>query len=65
MKKLTKEEQKAEAYEAYEAITDPLWEDFKTLQAPAYEAYLAKCKKIDEQGTIKIIDGKRYMLVEE
>jgi len=55
MKKLTKQEQKDEALEAYEAIA-----------GSAYDAYQAKCREIDERADdIKIIDGKKYKLVEE
>ena len=49
----TKRKRKYEALKAYRAI-----------QIPAKEAYLAKCKEIDGED-IKIIDGKRYKLVEE
>jgi len=56
MKKLTKQEQKDEALEAYIAI-----------QAPALKVYLAKCDEIEQQedDDIRIIDGKRYKLIEE
>ena len=52
----TKQEQKDEALEAYIAI-----------QAPALKAYLAKCDEIEQQedDDIRIIDGKRYKLIEE
>jgi len=49
----TKEEQKEEAQKAYKAIVDP-----------AREIYLAKLREIDEDD-IKIINGKKYKLVEE
>ncbi len=48
-----KQQRKDEAYKAYEAI-----------QGPAWEAYKAKIKEIDGED-IKIIDGKRYKLIEE
>jgi len=58
MKKLTKQEQKLEALEAYEAIIDPAYEAmkrpqreaFEAIAVPAWKAFLAKCKEIDEQG---------------
>jgi len=55
MKKLTKQEQKDEALEAYIAI-----------QAPALKVYLAKCDEIEQQedDDIRIIDGKKYKLIE-
>ena len=50
---MTKQEQKDEAFKAYEAIRDP-----------AFKTYEAKCKEIDAQeDEIKIIDGKRYKLI--
>ena len=60
MKKLTKEEQKEEAYEAYRAIENEAWETCEETENPAwiayeeirllaYDAYQAKCKEIDEQ----------------
>jgi len=57
MKKLTKQEQKDEALAAYEAITDSLWEDFKTLQAPALEVYLLRLREIDKENLKKIEEG--------
>jgi len=42
MKKLTKEEQKDEAYEAYKAKTDPAEKAYNAIIDPAWEAYLAK-----------------------
>ena len=55
MKRLTKLEQKIEARKAYDAII-----------VPALKIYEAKCKEIDKQkDDIKIIDGKRYKLIEE
>jgi len=73
---LTKQEQKAEAWEAYEAIAeparkayytivDPAWKAYEVIADPAWEAYEAKCREIDKQETIKIIDGKRYRLIEK
>ena len=51
---MTKQEQKEQAWKKYHAI-----------QAPAWEEYQAKCKKINEQcDVIKIIDGKEYRLVD-
>ena len=54
----TKQQQKDEVWEAYEAIREP-----------AYEAYEAKLKKIDKQEeegeTIIKVKGKRYKLIED
>jgi len=44
MKKLTKEEQKAEAWEAYKAT-----------RAEALQAYYAECEEIDEQKEDKLV----------
>ena len=64
-------------YEAYEAIADSAWKAYEAIADSAYKAYEAiidpalkdyeaKCKEIDEQkDVIKIIDGKRYKLIEE
>ena len=49
---MTKQEQKDRAYAEYNAIREP-----------AYKEYQAKCNEIDEQD-IKIIDGKKYKLVD-
>jgi len=65
MKKLTKREQKNEAWKVYHAIIDPAMEAYEAIQAPAWEAYNAKCREIDQQkDDIRIIDGKRYKLIE-
>jgi len=55
MKKLTKQEQKDEA-----------WESYKAIQASAWKFYKAKYDEIDQQkdDDIRIIDGKRYKLIE-
>jgi len=45
MKKLTKQEQKAEAYEVYRAKHKKI----EGQKYQAWEAYDAKCKEIDEQ----------------
>jgi len=61
---MTKQEQKNEAYKAYEAIKDPADKTYKAIINPAFKAYLAKCEEIDAQeDEIKIIDGKRYKLI--
>jgi len=78
MKKLTKREQKEKAWEAYEAIQAPAWKAYQAIEAPAWKAYqaikdpawkayLAKCDEIEQQedDDIRIIDGKRYKLIEE
>ncbi len=52
---MTKQEKKDKAWKEYEEIKKPVWKE-----------YLAKCDEIDEQEEdIKIIDGKRYKLIEE
>jgi len=65
MKKLTKEKEKDVALEAYHAIKAQAEEIYHAITGLAWKTYNAECKEIDERGTIKIIDGKRYMLVEE
>jgi len=87
IKKLTNKEQKAQAWETYqaikvsadeafEAIEAPAWKTYQAIKFPAdkacqaikvsaWKAYQAKCKEIDEEEHIKIIDGKRYKLMEE
>jgi len=78
MKKLTKQEQKDEAWEAFSAIVNPAKEALdaivkpareacQAIEAPAWKAYLAKCDEIEQQkdDDIRIIDGKRYKLIEE
>jgi len=61
---MTKQEQKNEAYKAYEAIKDPAFKAYLAIRDPAHEDYLAKCEEIDAQeDEIKIIDGKRYKLI--
>ena len=49
MKKLTKQEQKAEAYVAFEARVDPALEAYYAIRESAWEAYDARLKEIDEQ----------------
>ena len=60
----TKQEQKDEALEAYQAIqapawkvykaiTDPAWESYNAIQAPALEAYKAKCDEIDASEVVE------------
>jgi len=55
----------APAREAYEAIEVSADEAYQAIEAPLWKAYQAKCKQIDEEEHIKIIDGKRYKLMEE
>ena len=50
----TKQQQKDLAYTAYEELV-----------VLAGEVYDEKIRKIDEQNDIKIIDGKRYKLIED
>ena len=51
---MTKQEQRDVAWEAYEALTQPAW-----------KAYLAEQKRIDNEPDEDIIevDGKRYQLI--
>ena len=72
---MTKQEQKNKAFKAYEAIMAPAFKTYEAIRDSAYKdyedtidqafkAYLAKCKEIYEQeDEIKIIDGKRYKLI--
>ena len=74
---MTKQEQRIEALKVYYAIKGPAWKAYEEIEQPAakaYEAianqaekiYIAKCREIDKQkDDIKIIDGKRYKLIEE
>jgi len=74
---MTKQEQKDEAYKvyldirdqafkAYKAIIDPAYKAYLAIRDPACEDYEAKCEEIDAQeDEIKIIDGKRYKLINE
>jgi len=55
MSKPTKQEQKDEAWKAYEAIKEP-----------AYEAYKARVNEIDalpDDPDVIIVDGKEYKLI--
>jgi phage gpG-like protein len=38
---MTKKEQRAAAWKAYEAIQRPAWKDYKTIEEPALKAYEA------------------------
>ena len=73
---MTKQEQKNEAFKTYETIRDQAFKTYETIIAPAKKTYLtiidpakktylAKCEEIDAQeDEIKIIDGKRYKLID-
>ncbi len=62
---MTKQQQKEQAYKEYEAIIAPAYKEYLAIEEPALKEYKAKCKEIDEQEEdIKIIDGKRYKLVD-
>ena len=78
--KLTKEERKAIAYEEYEKSRAPAWKEYEKIINPAlkeyekirklaWKEYEKKCKEIDDEPEevekIKIIDGRKYKLVEE
>ena len=74
---MDKEQQKKEAWKVYQAKIDPAYKAYRAIvdsaikvyfktADPALKACEAKCKEIDEQeDVIKIIDGKRYKLIEE
>jgi len=65
MKKLTKQELKDQAYKAHRATLDLAWKTYAATEEMAQGIYLAKLRKIDKQGEdIKIIDGKKYKLVD-
>ena len=80
MKQLTKQQQKAEAEEEYNAIVDPAWTAYCAIADPAYkayaaivdpalEAYEAKIKEIyaqaDKVEQIITYDGRQYKLIGE
>ena len=80
MKQLTKQQQKDEAREAYdaiadpawnayEAIVDPAWNAYHAIVSPAYKAYNAKLKEInaqpDKAAQIITKNGRQYKLIEE
>jgi len=55
-----------QADKAYDAIVDPAYQAYNAIVDLARNAYNAKCKEIDEQGEdIRVINGKRYKLIEE
>ena len=69
---MTKQEQRAAAWKAYEAIQVPAretyeairvpaWEAYRAIEVPAWEAYEAELKKIDNEPDEDIIevDDKR------
>jgi len=73
---MTKQEQKAAAWEAYRAIKEPAWKAYEAIQVPAREAYRAikepawkayeaELERIDNEPDEDIIevDGKRYQLI--
>ena len=47
----------------YLAIKDKAYKEYEAIQETAFEEYGTKCGAIDEQD-IKIIDGKRYRLID-
>ena len=65
----TKQQQKDEAREAYDAIVDPAWNAYHAIVSPAYKAYNAKLKEInaqpDEAAQIITKNGRQYKLIEE
>ena len=73
-KHMTKQEQKDKAYAEYQAIIEPACKKYRATREQAFKEYRAtreqankeyqsKCNEIDEQD-IKIIDGKKYKLVD-
>jgi len=69
MNKPTKQEQRIEAYEAYEAIRDPAYEAYEAIQVPALKAYKAKLEAINAQPeepeeTITH-NGRKYRLIKD
>ena len=66
---MTKEQQKVEANKVYRAIIDPAFKAYEAIVDSARKAYQAKIEEIEEideqDDIIKIIDGKRYKLIEE
>ena len=69
MTQLTKQKQKAEAGEAYNAIRDPAFEAYLAITDPASKAYDAKIAEIyaqpDEVEQIITKNGRQYKLIEE
>ena len=62
---MTKQEQRAAAWEAYEAIEEPAWKAFEAIREPACKAYRAELERINNEPDEDIIevDGKRYQLI--
>jgi len=62
---LTKEEQRVEATEAYNAIDRPAWEAYAAISTPARKDYRAKLDKINAQPDDEIITvkGRKYKLM--
>ena len=54
---------KEQAYKKYRAIEEQAFKEYQSIQGPAHKEYQSKCNEIDEQD-IKIIDGKKYKLVD-
>jgi len=62
---MNKQEQKDRAWQEYQAITEPARKEYQAITSPAWKEYVLKCKMIDEQEEdIKIIDGKKYKLID-
>ena len=71
---MTKQEQKDKAYaeynaiieqanKEYNAIEEQSLKEYQAIEKQSYKEYQAKCNEIDELD-IKIIDGKKYKLVD-
>ena len=52
-----------QAFKEYQSIQEPAYKKYRAIQGPALKEYQSKCNEIDEQD-IKIIDGKKYKLVD-
>ena len=51
------------AYKKYRAIEGPAFKKYNAIEKQANKEYQSKCNEIDEKE-IKIIDGKKYKLVD-
>ena len=67
--KLTKKQRKEIAYKEYGKIKVIAYKKYEKIVNPAWREYLRECEEIDNEPEkvekIKIIDGRKYKLVEE
>ena len=61
---MTKQQQKDKAYAEYLAIKEQAFKEYRAIEEPALKEYQSKCDEIDGKEDIKIIDGKKYKLVD-